>query len=86
MNLIDQLRNKLSRKDRMRNGFNNGLISVKEWFIAGIACIFVAAMAIGWVLNLVAIAQSDSITGMVILRIIAVFMWPIGCILGWIPS
>lgn len=46
---------------------------------------FVAAMLIGWVKNIIAIVGSDgTITGMLIGRVIGVFVPPIGSILGWL--
>lgn len=45
------------------------------------------AGAIGWVLNLVAIAHtvSDPLTGMFVLRCIGVIFAPIGAVLGYVP-
>lgn len=39
---------------------------------------------VGWIANLVAIAQSDYINGMVLVRIAGIFIAPLGAILGWI--
>lgn len=39
---------------------------------------------VGWVANIVAIAQADYINGMVLLRITGVLIAPLGAILGWI--
>lgn len=41
--------------------------------------------AIGWVLNIITIAGSsfDHITGILVLRIIGVFVAPIGAVLGY---
>lgn len=45
---------------------------------------FVIAMLVGWVKNIMAIIDSDgTITGMLIGRVIGVFVPPIGSILGW---
>lgn len=45
----------------------------------------IAALAIiGWVKNIIAIVGSDgTLTGMLIGRVIGVFVAPIGAILGW---
>lgn len=46
---------------------------------------FVVAMLVGWVNNIIAIIGSDgTITGMLIGRVIGVFVPPIGSILGWL--
>jgi len=39
---------------------------------------------VGWIANIVAIAQADYINGMVLVRIAGVFIAPLGAILGWI--
>ena len=39
---------------------------------------------VGWIVNLVAIAQADYINGMVLVRIAGIFIAPLGAILGWI--
>jgi hypothetical protein len=41
--------------------------------------------AIGWVMNLITIANSsfDVITGMLVLRVVGVFVAPLGAILGY---
>ncbi len=41
----------------------------------------------GWVMNLVMIMHSDfsHITGLLVIRIIGIFMAPIGAVLGYIP-
>jgi len=37
----------------------------------------------GWVANIITIAQADGFSGMLILRIIGVFMAPLGAVLGF---
>jgi hypothetical protein len=44
---------------------------------------FVLAAVVGWVMNIVAIAGAESITGMVVVRLIGVFMAPLGAVLGY---
>ncbi len=39
---------------------------------------------IGWVLNIVEIAHADIVNGFVILRVVGIFMFPLGAILGWL--
>lgn len=45
---------------------------------------FLLLGAIGWILNVVAIAKTDYFSGMVVLRAIGVFIAPLGAVLGWI--
>lgn len=47
--------------------------------------VLVVGGLIGWILNIVDIANSDfeNVTGMLVLRIIGVFVAPLGAILGW---
>lgn len=51
----------------------------------GILVVVVAAV-IGWVLNLIAIAHSEfvPITGLLVLRIVGIFIGPIGAVLGYV--
>lgn len=39
---------------------------------------------IGWIMNIVAVAQSDVVSGMVILRVVGIFMAPLGAVLGYL--
>lgn len=52
--------------------------SLKRILIVLIACV-------GWVLNIVSIFNSsfDSLTGILVLRVIGVFLAPIGAVLGF---
>lgn len=52
------------------------------WGLIGIG-LFIAG-AVGWIMNIIAVAQSDFVSGMVILRIVGIFMAPLGAVLGWI--
>lgn len=49
------------------------------YFLVGIAAV------IGWVLNIIDIANADfsHVTGMLIIRIIGIFVAPIGAVLGY---
>jgi len=40
--------------------------------------------AIGWVLNLIAIADATAFSGMVVLRAVGIFIAPLGAVLGFI--
>lgn len=48
--------------------------------------VLVVAAVIGWVLNLIAIAHSEfvPITGLLVLRIVGIFIGPIGAVLGYV--
>jgi len=54
-----------------------GLLMFGGWGLVLGACV-------GWVLNLVAIAQVNDFSGMLVLRVIGIFVAPIGAVLGWI--
>jgi len=49
-------------------------------FIAGL---LVLAGMLGWVLNIVELAHSSHVTGMVILRAVGIFFFPLGGVLGY---
>jgi len=40
---------------------------------------------VGWVLNIIAIYNSsfDPLTGLVVLRVVGIFVMPLGAIIGW---
>lgn len=40
--------------------------------------------AIGWVCNIIEIAHSNFVNGMVILRVVGIFFFPLGAVLGWV--
>lgn len=46
------------------------------------AAIFIAGL-MGWVMNIIAIAGSDHVSGMVLVRVMGVLIAPLGAILGW---
>lgn len=48
-----------------------------------LVCLVIAA-GIGWVLNIVALAQASGITGMVLLRVAGIFIPPLGGVLGYV--
>jgi len=45
--------------------------------------ILVLAGMLGWVLNIVELAHSSHVTGMVILRAVGIFFFPLGGVLGY---
>jgi hypothetical protein len=54
--------------------------------IAGLFVIVFALAALwGWIMNIVAIAGSDftNITGLLVLRVVGIFIGPLGAVLGW---
>lgn len=63
--------------------------SKQDWLAGGalIACICLAIVGVaGWVMNIVALTQSsfEPITGMLVARIIGVFLAPLGAVLGYL--
>lgn len=53
--------------------------AITPWFGLGI----VAAFVFGWIINIFKIAFADNIDGMVVLRVIGVFVAPMGGVVGW---
>ena len=49
------------------------LIAIAIWFFA----------TVGYILNIVQIAQADTITGMVVVRVAGIFLAPMGALIGW---
>lgn len=47
----------------------------------------VALFALGWIFNIIAICHADfaHLTGMLVVRLIGIFVAPVGAIAGWIP-
>lgn len=43
----------------------------------------VIMLMIGWIMNIVAIAHLTAFSGMAVLRVIGVFLAPLGGVLGW---
>ena len=39
---------------------------------------------IGWDCNIIEIAHASDVTGLVILRVVGIFMFPLGAVLGWV--
>jgi len=52
------------------------LIAFFIYFLFTVSCL-------GWAFNIIEIAKSETITGLVIVRCIGVFIAPLGAILGW---
>lgn len=63
-----------------RNGFFASLLNSFGYVVI---TAFVAVMAAGWVMNVRTVWNSTALDGETIVRIIAIFLWPIGCIIGW---
>ncbi len=55
-----------------------------KYTIELIALVVAVVMLWGWIWNIVKIAGSDVITGMVVLRIVGIFVAPLGSVLGFI--
>lgn len=59
-----------------------------RWPLDGLGALFILALvafgAIGWVLNIIKIAEADSFTPFVILRCVGAIVVFLGAVLGWI--
>ncbi len=59
-----------------------------RWPMEGAGALFVLGLiglgAAGWVLNIIKIAEADTVTPMVILRCVGVVIAFLGMVLGWI--
>ena len=66
-----------------RRGFFASLGHTFHWVLVALVAAFVAAMAAGWVMNIRAVWNATALDGETIIRIVAIFLWPIGCIIGW---
>jgi hypothetical protein len=60
------------------------VINDKELFLNISGTIMFTILVVGYIANIVYIAYSGSITGMLVLRIIGIFIPPIGALLGYI--
>lgn len=51
-------------------------------------CLLVLGGSIGWVHNIIIVANSDfsSIDGMTVVRVIGIPAAPVGAVVGWIPQ
>ena len=49
-----------------------------------LALLFYLAGFAGWCMNIAAIWHSHEVTGPVIARIVGVFLFPLGAVLGWL--
>jgi len=58
---------------------------MKDMIWTGMGLVFLAAAAAGWVMNIIAIftGSFEPVTGEMVVRIIGVFLAPIGAIMGW---
>ena len=46
--------------------------------------VLIGVGVVGWVYNIIALASAETITGLVVLRIVGIFIAPLGAVLGWI--
>lgn len=56
-------------------------------WVGGVIAFFIFGLFVaGWVMNIIEIFGSDfsQITGMLVIRVIGVFLAPIGAIVGWL--
>jgi hypothetical protein len=54
--------------------------------LALIYLVLIVASVIGWAMNIIAIAHTNfnNVTGMLVLRVIGIFVAPLGAVLGYI--
>lgn len=45
--------------------------------------IFCLVMAIGWVMNIFDIFATEVASGLTLMRVVGIFLFPLGCILGF---
>lgn len=57
---------------------------MSDTFTSLFAFLIIFGGIVGWIANIVAIAESKYISGMVMVRIAGIFIAPLGAILGWI--
>lgn len=48
--------------------------------------IVVILVLIGWILNLAQIVKMSALTGLMVVKIIGVFIAPLGALMGWIGA
>jgi hypothetical protein len=53
---------------------------------AVIIYILILLAVLGWGLNIYSLATTKTLTGMSLLRVIGVFAFPLGCVLGFISN
>jgi hypothetical protein len=67
----------------MRTRYDSGA----KWTIGGLVVwlVIVVALGIGWIENIIKIAHSDfgSLSGVLVLRIVGIFVVPLGSIMGY---
>lgn len=52
---------------------------------ASVLLVVICAIGIfGYVANLVLLGNSAFLDGMAVLRVVGIFIWPLGCVMGWI--
>lgn len=57
---------------------------MSDSFVSLFSFVIIFGGIVGWIANIVAIAQSNYVDGMVMVRIAGIFIAPLGAILGWI--
>ena len=61
-------------------------MKIEKWALVGLFALIalIIASVFGWVMNVIQIVHSSAIDGLVIVRIIGVFMAPLGAVLGYL--
>lgn len=51
-----------------------------------ILVIVLLVAVIGYMINIYSLATTKTLTGMSLLRVMAIFIFPVGCIIGYFPN
>ena len=54
-----------------------------RYFAGSVLVVFVGVGIVGWVNNIIALAHAETLTGFVVLRVVGIFIAPLGAVLGW---
>jgi len=57
---------------------------MKKYRYAILPSVVIIPLFYGWIMNVFYLAHSDSLTGFVLLRVLGVFLAPLGIVLGFI--
>jgi len=58
---------------------------MKTWLYVAACFVFILVVACGWVMNIIEIIQHEGgFTGMLVARVIGVFVAPLGAVLGYL--
>lgn len=71
----------------MKSKFNIGPLELIVIIYATVAILVGGLIGVGWVFNIITLTETslDPLTGLAILRVVGIFIPPLGGILGYIP-